>query len=90
MSAEEDRRRRLDGAAADAIGVLVARGTEGPTLAAHALRAGLVDEIQRFVAPVVVGGGTPVFPPGLALTLAPREECHYDRGISFLPYDVLR
>src|SRR5688500_1302126 len=29
----------------------------GPALAAHAIRAGLVDEYHLFVAPVVVGGG---------------------------------
>jgi dihydrofolate reductase len=28
----------------------------GPGLAAHALRAGLVDELQMFVCPAVVGG----------------------------------
>jgi dihydrofolate reductase len=34
----------------------------GPTLAADCIRAGLVDEFQLFVSPVVVGGGTPFFP----------------------------
>jgi riboflavin biosynthesis pyrimidine reductase len=29
----------------------------GPGLATHAINAGLVDEIQVFVAPVLVGGG---------------------------------
>src|SRR5712691_9847090 len=36
----------------------------GPGLAAPAIRAGLVDEYHLFVTPVVVGGGTPVFPDG--------------------------
>jgi dihydrofolate reductase len=35
----------------------------GPTLAASFIRAGLVDEYQLVVHPVVLGGGTPFFPP---------------------------
>ena len=38
-------------------------GIGGPTLAAAAIEAGLVDDFQLFVAPVVLGGGTPYFPP---------------------------
>jgi dihydrofolate reductase len=34
----------------------------GAALAADCIRAGLVDEFQLFVNPVVVGGGTPFFP----------------------------
>ena len=34
----------------------------GPGLAAHALRAGLVDELQMFVCPAVVGAGNRFFP----------------------------
>ena len=37
----------------------------GPELAAHALRAGLVDECQLWVSPVVVGGGKAALPDGL-------------------------
>jgi len=44
----------------------------GPTLAAHAIGAGLVDEFHAFVAPVVVGGGTHWLPRGLRLDLALR------------------
>ena len=36
----------------------------GPTLAAAALGAGLVDEVHLFLHPVVVGGGTPALPSG--------------------------
>ncbi len=35
----------------------------GATLAAPVVRAGLVDEYWLFVYPVLVGGGTPYFPP---------------------------
>lgn len=35
----------------------------GADLAADLIRAGLVDEFRLFVSPVVLGGGTPFFPP---------------------------
>jgi dihydrofolate reductase len=41
----------------------------GPTLAAQAVRLGLIDEFQPRVFPVFVGGGLPYFPPG-----APQED----------------
>jgi len=41
----------------------------GATLAASALRAGLVDECRIYVTPAVVGGGTPWLPSGIRLRL---------------------
>ncbi len=38
-------------------------GVGGAGLAAEFIRLGLVDDFQLFVAPVVLGGGTPFFPP---------------------------
>jgi dihydrofolate reductase len=38
-------------------------GVGGAGLAADFIRLGLVDEYQLFVSPVVLGGGTPFFPP---------------------------
>ena len=38
---------------------------DGPELAEHALRAGLVDELQMIVCPVVGGGGRRFFPDGV-------------------------
>jgi dihydrofolate reductase len=38
----------------------------GPTLAAPLIAADLVDEYHLFICPVIVGGGTPFFPPGVS------------------------
>jgi dihydrofolate reductase len=43
-------------------------GIGGPTLAAAAIEQDLVDEYLLFVCPVIVGGGTPFFPPGVSQT----------------------
>ena len=47
---------------------------DGPELAAQAIRAGLVDEFQMIVCPVVVGGGKRFFPDGVRLNLELVEE----------------
>jgi dihydrofolate reductase len=60
----------------------------GPTLAADALRAGLVDEVQQFLAPVVVGGGTAIFPGGLRLDLDLLDERRFASGFVYLRYAV--
>lgn len=60
----------------------------GPTLAAHALRAGLVDEVCLFVSPVVVGGGTPFMPNGVRLQLELLDERRFGNGVVFLRYRV--
>ncbi|WP_307722716.1 dihydrofolate reductase family protein [Cellulomonas cellasea] len=57
---------------------------EGPTLAAHALRAGLVDGVHRVVVPVLVGGGTPLYPAGVHLDLELVDERRFDRGFVLL------
>lgn len=61
-------------------------GIGGPQLAAHALRAGLVDELQLYLSPVVVGGGNPILPPGLVLHLDLVAERRFDNGTVFLRY----
>jgi dihydrofolate reductase len=58
----------------------------GPTLAAEALRAGLVDEYQLVVAPVIVGGGTPVFPGGVRGDLELVDERRFENGSVHLHY----
>lgn len=75
----------------DAVRALKAAGDRdlaigGPTLAAHALRAGLVDELNLFLSPVVVGGGTPALPPGLRLDLQLAGERRFANGVVHLHY----
>jgi dihydrofolate reductase len=61
---------------------------DGPTLAEHALRAGLVDELHVYVCPVVVGGGTAFYPAGLSLDLELLEERAFGNGVLSLQYAV--
>jgi dihydrofolate reductase len=58
----------------------------GPTLAAHAIRAGLVDEYQLFVTPVIVGGGTPALPGGTRASLDLVGERRFASGVVYLRY----
>ena len=58
----------------------------GPTLAAHALEAGIVDEIQLFLVPVVVGGGTRALPDGVRIDLELMDERRFASGAVYLRY----
>jgi dihydrofolate reductase len=60
----------------------------GATLAAKALKAGLVDEIRVFISPVVVGGGLKMFPDGVSLQLEFLEERTFKNGMTFVRYSV--
>jgi dihydrofolate reductase len=60
----------------------------GPELAAHALRAGLVDEIRLIVAPVVVGTGNPALPPDVRLDLDLQDAGRFTGGMVHLRYRV--
>ena len=60
----------------------------GPDLAAHALRAALVDELQMIVRPVVVGGGKRFFPDGVRLDLELIEARAFSNGVVGLRYTV--
>ena len=63
---------------------------DGPNLAAQAIRAGLVDEFQIIVCPVVIGGGKRFFPDGVRLDLELVEERRFGNGVVILQYAVRR
>jgi dihydrofolate reductase len=63
-------------------------GVGGPGLAAHALGAGLVDEIHLFLVPVAVGGGIRFFPDGVRSDLELRDERRFAGGTVFLRYGL--
>lgn len=62
----------------------------GPTLAATALRAGIVDELQLIRVPRVVGGGTAVLPPDLDLRLELLEDRRFRSGATLTRYAIAR
>lgn len=58
----------------------------GPTTAAAAIRAGLVDEFQFFVVPKVVGGGLRALPGDVRLDLTLAGHRIFDDGTAQLRY----
>jgi dihydrofolate reductase len=58
----------------------------GPELAAQAIKAGLVDDYQLFVVPVVVGAGTRALPHDGRLDLELVDERRFGNGTVFLRY----
>lgn len=58
----------------------------GPTLAAHAIAAGLVDRYGLVIAPVVVGGGTRTFSAGVRLGLELVAEQRFSNGMVYVEY----
>ena len=58
----------------------------GANLAAHAFKAGLVDECHLFVHPVVVGGGKPALPRDMRADLELVEERRFPSGVVYLRY----
>jgi dihydrofolate reductase len=58
----------------------------GPTLGAHAISAGLVDEYHLFVWPVVLGGGRRFLPDRVRLRLELLDERRFGNGVVYLRY----
>jgi dihydrofolate reductase len=77
---DPDAVRELKAAAARDLGV------GGPDLAAHAFRAGLVDECHLFLAPILVGNGKPAFPDDVRVTLELLDERRFGNGTVYLAY----
>ena len=62
----------------------------GPELASHAFQAGLIDECQLFLTPVIVGGGKSALPKDVRLELELIEERRFSNGTVFLRYQKRR
>lgn len=60
---------------------------DGPTLAAHALRHGLVDEVRLLVCPIVIGGGQKMLPEA-RIKLRLRDLQRFGNGMIQLYYAV--
>jgi riboflavin biosynthesis pyrimidine reductase len=60
----------------------------GPTLAAVAFRAGLVDECHLILAPVLVGNGTRTLPDGVGAQLGLLDERRFTSGMVHLHYRI--
>lgn len=58
----------------------------GPTTAGPALRAGLVEELELFFAPVVLGGGLRAIPDGVRLDLRLVEQRAFEGGVTYARY----
>ena len=58
----------------------------GPEIAACAFRAGLVDRVHLFVAPVIVGGGKRALPDGVRLDLRLAGSRAFGNGTVHLEY----
>lgn len=58
----------------------------GPDLAAQAFKAGLVDECQLCIVPILVGGGKPSLPNDIRLNLELLDERRFSSGMVYLRY----
>jgi dihydrofolate reductase len=61
----------------------------GPGLAAEAFKAGLIDELQLFLAPVIVGGGKQALPDDVRLDLELLDERRFDNGVVHVRYSAI-
>lgn len=60
----------------------------GADLAAQAIQASVVDEIQLYLLPLTVGGGKPGLPTTTRLDLELLEQRQFGNGVVFLRYAV--
>ena len=62
----------------------------GAELAGQAITAGLVDDIHLFVAPVIIGGGTPALPDHVRIELELVAVDRFDNGVVHVHHRVVR
>ena len=60
----------------------------GAEIAGEALAAGVVDELQLFLHPVVIGGGSRALPNGVKVGLELLDERRFADGVVYLRYRV--
>ena len=58
----------------------------GSHLASHAIKAGLVDEYNLFIAPVVLGAGNQALPNDVRMKLELEAERRFESGMVYLQY----
>lgn len=58
----------------------------GPTLASHALRAGIVDEVHLFLVPLLLGGGSSCWPDDVRLDMRLVGQDRFAAGTVHLHY----
>jgi dihydrofolate reductase len=64
-------------------------GVGGPELAAHAFKAGLVNECHLFLVPWAIGGGKHALPDNVRLKLELLDERRFRSGVVHLHYRVV-
>jgi dihydrofolate reductase len=64
-------------------------GIGGPHLAAAAIKAGLVDEIQQIIAPIIIGDGNHWLPKDVTQKLELVETRRFENGFVHLAYKVI-
>jgi dihydrofolate reductase len=60
----------------------------GPTLAALAIRTGLVDEYHLIVVPTMLGGGIRILPSNVYIKLDLLDERRFANGMIYLRYQT--
>ena len=60
----------------------------GADLAGQAIKAGLVDEVQLFLVPVIVGGGKPALPSGARVDMELLEAHRFANGVVYLSFRI--
>lgn len=60
----------------------------GPTTAAEAIRAGMVDEFEFFIVPVMIGAGLKALPDGVRLDLKRVEQRMFKNGVVYMRYET--
>ena len=59
----------------------------GPTTAADAIRAGLIERFEFFLVPIIIGGGLKALPDGVRLGVQLIEQHTFDNGTVYLRYE---